>query len=369
MFIIFGITAFLILAYLAYPFWLMISGGSKEKTAALEGDACSVSLILLSYNGINYLEEKIDFLTRELASFQYSELIIIDDNSSDGSKELLKTFTGRENVRIILKNEHKGIPHTMNMGVENAKYDYIVFCDQRQALSRNILKRLVEPLRFENTGAVSACISDVDKAHCCSGIRRHENFVKSRESCSGNLIGVYGPLYAIKKQCYSPIPDYIILEDLYLSLKILKTKQIKILDDCKITDEGIEALYSYSRARRYIHGFLQLTREKDLISQLTCKQIIMLLWHKYLRLLIPVFLFLSYVCLGVMGLMNKTFLVIFILLNLAGLVSLLPGKTTIQERIRLFIRINFYYFVALVDVLIVHEIRKPYWLRPGRNKD
>jgi glycosyltransferase involved in cell wall biosynthesis len=350
MLILFGITAILTLLYFLYPVWLMMlkpSGGDLEETEEIQG----VSLILLSFNGQPFLKEKTEFLLKELSSFKNHELIIIDDHSNDGSREFLKGLKGRENINIILKEDHKGIPHTMNLGVKSAKYRHIIFCDQRQDLSENILERLLEPLKHKQTGAVSACISDQDKTHCCSRIRTHENFIKSKESLTGNLIGVYGPLYAIRKECYHPIPDYIILDDLYLSLKILQSRQIRILEDCSITDDGLAALYSYERARRYITGFWQLIREKSLIGPLNSIQLIMLIWHKYLRLLIPVFLLLSYLSLGIMGILNDKYALIFVLLTIAGLISVFPARFAIQKALKNFISLNFYYSIAFFDVL------------------
>jgi glycosyltransferase involved in cell wall biosynthesis len=330
----------------------MIFTPNKPENVQVIEEVNSISLVLLSYNGQQYLKEKIKFLLKELSSFQHYELIIVDDNSSDGSKEIIDLFRNTENIRIITKNEHKGIPHTMNMAVEYAKFDYIVFCDQRQDLSGNIIQRIVEPLKYKEIGAVSACISDIDKGNCCSRIRKYENYIKSKQSKSGNLIGVYGPLYAIKKECYSSIPDYIILDDLYLSLRILKSKQIRILADCRIIDDDPSVLYDYNRIRRYLYGFVQLLNEKNLFSHLNRNQLIMLLWHKYLRLLIPFFLFLSYVWSGILGISKTEYLILFGILTTVGLIALLPAFSGIQTRLKHLIKVNLFYCFALVDVFL-----------------
>lgn len=352
MIIIFGISALIILIYLMYPLWLMMIPESDKGPGESPGEIDEVSLIYLSYNGIAYLEDKINFLLKELSVFQNFEIIIIDDNSTDGSKEWLNTFPERENIRITLKDDHKGIPNSMNMGVGKARFKHIIFCDQRQKLSGKILHRLVEPLKYDNLGAVSACISELDKNQHCSRIRRFENFIKLKESRNGNLIGVYGPLYAIKKECFSPIPEYIILDDLYLSLKILKSKQIKILGDCQIMDEEIAELYDYGRAKRYIYGFLQLIREPGLITHLDAKQVTMLFWHKYLRLAIPVFLFLSHIGIGILGAYRINYLFLFIVILIPALVSFVPGRMNLHFWFKNIFRINLFYFVAILDVLV-----------------
>lgn len=355
---IFLITGFLILLYLAYPGWLMAITAEKPENEKETGDISSVSLVLLSFNGIDYLKGKVNFLLKELSCFQNYELIIIDDDSTDGSKEYLNSLRVTDQIRIICKPGQKGIPHSMNLGVEKAKYDYIIFCDQRQKLSEHILQRIVEPLKNKNTGAVSGCICHLDKENKCSFIRKHENFIKAKESRAGSLIGVYGPFYAIKKQCYTVIPDYIILDDLYLSIRILRTKQIEIREDCRIIDESFSYLNDYKRTRRYVSGFLQLLKEKTIFSDLNNKQKIMLLWHKYLRLFIPIFLFLSYVNAGIMILEGIGYVILFSFLTALLVISFLPGRFSIQFRMKNLIRINILYFIALFDILINDFILK-----------
>lgn len=351
---IYSATAFLISLYLAYPLFLLLSSADKsEKEMSKETDEVNnVTLILLSYNGKAYLKEKIDFLIKELACFQYYEMIVVDDNSTDGSKELLDDIKDRDNLNIIFKTAHKGIPDSMNIGVNHAKYDYIIFCDQRQKLPGNILQSIVEPLKYKNVGAVSGSISHFDAENGYSFIRRHENYLKSRESKTGNLIGVYGPFYAIKKKIYSVIPDDIILDDLYLSLRILKTKQVELRENCEITDKNISFLYSYKRTRRYLAGFIQILKEHTIISDLDRKQRIMLIWHKYLRLLIPVFLFMCYVSAGLLIFQSIEYLIFFIILTTIGLMSLLPCKFRFQFWLKSLIRINIFYFIALADILL-----------------
>jgi poly-beta-1,6-N-acetyl-D-glucosamine synthase len=348
---IFIITALVILLYFAYPLWLKMMADRATNDGGQRKEIDGVSLVLLSYNGREYLEEKIKMLLEELKEFPRHEMIIVDDFSTDGSRDVLVKFRDMEDITVILKEGHYGIPHTMNLAVSLARYSNLVFCDQRQETSRNILRKLVEPLGQKEIGAVSACISQVDKAGCASVIRRYENYLKSGESMAGSLMGVYGPLYAMKKNCYSPIPGSIILDDLYLSLKVMATNKIIIMQECQIYDEHICDLHDYRRIRRYLTGFMQILSEKSLLAQLPRKQLTMLLWHKYLRLLIPVLLCLCYFTTGIMSLKEPFYLVPFILLTLVGIASLTPAFSRIRSMIIHFARINILYVVAMSDLL------------------
>lgn len=348
---IFIITALVILLYLVYPLWLRSVSTNKvpDRKAVQEMDG--VSLILLSYNGKPYLEEKISHLMKDMKCFSHCEMIIIDDDSTDGSRELLERYRDDKEIRIIFKEDHKGIPHSMNIGVLNAKYECLVFCDQRQVSTRDNIRKLVELLHNDEIGAVSACISHVDKAGCSSFIRRYENFLKATESRAGSLMGVYGPLYAMKKSCYSPIPETIILDDLYLSLQVMSTKKIRIMEECQIYDEHICSLHDYRRIRRYLAGFLQILADRNLLRHVPVRQLIMLFWHKYLRLLIPVMLSLCYFSTGILSFQNPVYLIPFIILTIAGIASLMPFISRLRNMMIHFVRINILYVLAMSDLI------------------
>ncbi|MEI6454982.1 MAG: hypothetical protein WCO93_01740, partial [bacterium] len=121
---------------------------------------------------------------------------------------------------------------------------------------------------------------------------------------------------------------------------------------CRITDENISTLYDYKRTRRYLSGFLQILQQNILIKELSYKQKIMLIWHKYLRLLIPVFIFLSYFCIGILVHHGTGYIILFSLLTLAGLLSFLPARPRYQFRMKMLIRMSILCLVGLVDVFI-----------------
>jgi glycosyltransferase involved in cell wall biosynthesis len=348
----FSVMTFTIMVYLFYPLWLMIFVSKKTVGEKQPESPRSVSVILLSHNGKQHLNEKVNFLVRESSGFDQYELIIIDDNSTDGSIELLTAFGMKEHVRVIRNSKQEGIPYSMNLGVANARYDWMIFCDQRQELSGRILEKIVEPLKYPHVGAVSGCISSLDKGKDCSMLRKHENYLKTRESKAGNLMGVYGPLYAIKKQCYVTIPENIILDDLYLSLKILKSKQIELLEDCRITDDNFCVLYDYERTRRYLSGLLQLLGEKSLILDLNFAQITMLVWHKYLRLIIPLLMALFYITLGLAVTSGTEFIIAFCAGTTVAVLSVVPPGYGINFRFKNLIRMNIFYFVAFIEIMM-----------------
>jgi glycosyltransferase involved in cell wall biosynthesis len=347
---VFLIAPIIIMAYFAYVLWLML----HEKAGyvdAVEQPVEQISIIYLSQNGDRYLEEKIAFLLDELSAFEESELIVIDDNSDDSTDKIFRKFNS-EQLLVIQKTHKQGIPHSMNLGIQHARFEHVVFCDQRQNLEKGIVKKLVEPLKYQQVGAVSSCISCVDKSKGFSLLRAHENFIKQLEGRTGNLMGVYGPLYAIKKSCYHNIPERIILDDLYLTLSVLSTKQVVFQEDCKIYDDSLDFLYDYKRARRYLSGFFQLLGHKELLSGLSPRQKLMLFWHKYFRILIPIALAFSYLMMGLKSSGHPYVFILFVLLTFLSIVFLTPLHLNQSHQLRNIFRFVMFYSVGILDLFV-----------------
>jgi glycosyltransferase involved in cell wall biosynthesis len=85
-----------------------------------------VSVILPVFNSDLYLKESIDSILNQ--TYQNFELIIINDNSTDNSKQIIFNYTdNRINYYENLKNE--GLVFTLNRGLKIAKGDFIARMD------------------------------------------------------------------------------------------------------------------------------------------------------------------------------------------------------------------------------------------------
>ena len=62
-----------------------------------------VTVYITNHNYGEYLEQAIESVLQQ--SYRNIELIIIDDGSEDNSRELLKVYQERNNVKIISKKQ------------------------------------------------------------------------------------------------------------------------------------------------------------------------------------------------------------------------------------------------------------------------
>jgi glycosyltransferase involved in cell wall biosynthesis len=333
----------LIFLILSYPFWLFICTKYEHPSKSQNEKIEEVSLVFLSYNGGSPIKEKIQTITEKLNHFKNWELIIIDNSSNRETKTILNTFRTQSNLKIIFLDKNIGVANAMNLGVKTSTYKYLIFCDQRQILHTVNFDNLLSPLISNDVGAVSAKISSYDKEANFSIIRAYENYVKKQESKFGSVIGVYGPLFALKKEVYKELPEHIILDDLYLSLTVLQTKKILFASDVVIIDDNFNLLYNEKRATSYFQGLHQLYRDTTLIKNLSIKNMVLLFWHKYLRLLIPLLLFVCALLL-IFHAFNGNWNYI---LSLVLLVAFLFFRKT-RSNLMSVIIINYNYFMAVV---------------------
>jgi glycosyltransferase involved in cell wall biosynthesis len=86
----------------------------------------TISVIMPVYNCIDYIQEAVDSILNQ--TFSDFELIIIDDNSSDGTVDLIKKFNDPR-IKLTLKTVNSGITNSLNYGLKIAKGKYIARMD------------------------------------------------------------------------------------------------------------------------------------------------------------------------------------------------------------------------------------------------
>ena len=84
-----------------------------------------VSIIVPNYNHAKFLRERIDSILNQ--TYKDFELIILDDNSTDNSREIIEEYRSNPHVtNIVYNEENSGSPfYQWHKGVSLAKGDYI----------------------------------------------------------------------------------------------------------------------------------------------------------------------------------------------------------------------------------------------------
>lgn len=85
-----------------------------------------LSVIIPIYNEVESIRE---ILKRVRATKLANEIILVDDGSVDGTRELLKTLDGKGTVRVILHEQNQGKGAAVRTGLDAAKGDVLLIQD------------------------------------------------------------------------------------------------------------------------------------------------------------------------------------------------------------------------------------------------
>ena len=98
------------------------------------------SIIIPVYNAVGQIKETIEsILNQSNVDF---EVLLVDDGSTDDSLVLIKEYADRNANFKVFTQENTGPGAARNIGIENAKGDYIVFVDSDDLLAEEALQKL-----------------------------------------------------------------------------------------------------------------------------------------------------------------------------------------------------------------------------------
>jgi succinoglycan biosynthesis protein ExoA len=102
-------------------------------------------------NEVQYIERCINSVYSFYQPPGGFEVIVIDGMSTDGTRELLSRLKNQFPDLVVIDNPHRIVPSSMNLGIQNAKGEYIIRADARCIHPKSYLCDLVE--LSEKTGA------------------------------------------------------------------------------------------------------------------------------------------------------------------------------------------------------------------------
>jgi len=111
-----------------------------------------VSIVVLNYNGKKYLSKCFEALKNQ--SYPNYEVIMVDNNSSDGSVEFVKRKFSW--VKILQLNSNLGFSKANNIAAKKAKGEYIIFLNNDTVVDRKWLEGLILAIKQDKDVAVCA---------------------------------------------------------------------------------------------------------------------------------------------------------------------------------------------------------------------
>lgn len=129
----------------------------------------SISVIIPNFNGKELLEENLPYVLRSLEEVPKSEIIIIDDASTDDSKEFLKE--SYPEIIIIKNAKNLGFGSSINAGLKKAKHELVLLLNSDIRPDNKYILASLDYFEDPETFGVMGIIKDEVTGEILEGIK------------------------------------------------------------------------------------------------------------------------------------------------------------------------------------------------------
>lgn len=135
-----------------------------------------ITVYITNYNYGKFIEESINSVLNQ--TFQDFEIIVIDDGSTDNSKEIIKKFENHEKISVIYQ-QNKGLTISNNIAISVAKGEFIVRLDADDRFDLNALSLLYGVFeKDEELGMAFGDWYEIDEFNNVLSVERRHDFEK-----------------------------------------------------------------------------------------------------------------------------------------------------------------------------------------------
>lgn len=121
-----------------------------------------ISVIIPVYNIEKYLERCVDSVCNQ--TYQNIEVLLVDDGSTDSSGKLCEQLAQKDDRIKVFHKENGGSSSARNLGLSNAKGEYVGFVDSDDYISEDMYELLYEAAVEYSTDIVQVGRDEMDEA-------------------------------------------------------------------------------------------------------------------------------------------------------------------------------------------------------------
>ncbi|WP_043316530.1 glycosyltransferase family 2 protein [Microbulbifer sp. HZ11] len=199
-----------------------------------------VSVIMPAFNLAGFLASSMESVLNQ--SHRALELIVIDDCSTDQTREIANIFAARDSrVRVLHSSENLGGAGARNMGLQAARFPYVAFIDGDDLWDPEKLARQIKVVKEQDAQLVYTAIQKVDSfGNQFGAVQSVEHHVDYSTLLANPLIGCSSVLLDYNALGRPKMPDIRKRQDFAFWLKLLREGAVA---------KGIDEPLTYYRVR------------------------------------------------------------------------------------------------------------------------
>lgn len=194
-----------------------------------------LSIIIPAYNAESTIEKCVCSVLEQ--SYSELEVVIINDGSTDSTKELCEALAVRDSRVKVINRDNQGVSSARNQGIEAASGDYIMFIDSDDIIPREYCQRFIDIQEEYRKNAF---------CWCSIYIRSDNGMVPEQRLCydENNLISIVDRktcLTLLKKGLLNSPCNKLYKKDVLLENNIRMQVGVSIAEDALFNIKYLEA--------------------------------------------------------------------------------------------------------------------------------
>ncbi|BAI79877.1 glycosyl transferase [Deferribacter desulfuricans SSM1] len=180
-----------------------------------------ISIITPSYNSEKFISETIKSVLTQ--TYQYWEMIIVDDCSPDNSNKIIEKFCRKDNrIKLIKLERNSGPAIARNRGIQEARGRYIAFLDADDLWKPDKLEKQLNFMAENKLSFTYSSYDLIDEDGRFLGTFKTKETISYESMLKTCSVGCLTAIYDTKILGKMFMPNILKRQDYGLWLKILK---------------------------------------------------------------------------------------------------------------------------------------------------
>lgn len=135
---------------------------SVEDNEIMPSPQFDLQIVVPAYNVASYIEECVNSILSQKTVFSF-KVIIVNDGSTDNTRNILKKYEGHQNVEIV-DQENGGLSKARNTGIHQIDARYVMFVDSDDIVCAGAIDILMKQAQIADADIVEGSFARFDRS-------------------------------------------------------------------------------------------------------------------------------------------------------------------------------------------------------------